>query len=227
MRRIWEIVSLALLLIACAPSQASIQTAIAQTQAALPTATASHTPQPTATPTATPVPSATHTAVPSATLEPGATRPPTLADAILSHAEVDGVLPGWYLDSPLNISGEIFSQGEERQGWLFSGRGAEGSLIVYLIRWANETVARAAARSLFGEERQGGEVLDYPLNFNQFAGMVYSPSKDSVLLVYSSGLVMVYIDMDVPAGRQPGDLGDALAGLGRAQLDKLEQAGFR
>lgn len=67
----------ALLLAACAPSAASVGTAIAQTQAAIPTATivpsATQSPQPTATNTAKP----SSTAAPTNTTQPTNTPPPT------------------------------------------------------------------------------------------------------------------------------------------------------
>jgi hypothetical protein len=81
MKRLWGVL-LALALVACAPSQAQIATAIAQTQVAVPTNT--ETPVPTLTSTAIPsTPTATYTPRPTQTQRPSPTTAPTATETPL------------------------------------------------------------------------------------------------------------------------------------------------
>ena len=108
----------------------------------------------------------------------------------------------------------------------FSDQGP-GDIIVYLIRWANKSYATEAARSFYQNQRRAGQALDIPLTLNNTARMTHSPSENSVILIFSAGTVMAYLDLTLVAGVEPKSLGALAAILGVTQLDKLELAGYK
>jgi hypothetical protein len=73
------IIAILIFITACTPSEGQVQTAIAKTEAAKPTATAkiTETPRPTATETFTPTATVTQTPIPTATKTPTPTMSPT------------------------------------------------------------------------------------------------------------------------------------------------------
>ena len=218
-------------LAACSPSVNSIETAIAQTQAAQPTATppatATYTPEPSATlePTATAVPS--DTPIPTWTPRATWTPRPALASVILTRTELDELLGGFYSRAPIDISREIFSDGEERRGSLFPADTGAADVIVYLVRWNDAGFASAATSVVFGDETAGGDELEIGLTLNNTARMAYVPADDEVLLMFSSGDVMAYITVAMVPSVDTRGAGAFASLIGLTQLNKLEASGYR
>lgn len=125
------LVVLSILLSSCGTSQSAIETAIAQTAAAIPTVTL--TPEPTATliPTATPIPTATE--VPS----------PPLLDSFVSVADF-GTLADFYQDMPMTVKSLInIDYAEQEYCGLFLSKTEIGEITICLYEFKDTPLAKS------------------------------------------------------------------------------------
>lgn len=126
------------ILAACAPSERAIQTALAETQAAMPTATLTpipptDTPSPTNTPTTTQtsVPTETSTPLPTETLEATATPLPPLKDVLVTGEELNALADIW---NTFGLEQQLSNcPGLDCAGKLWSSDAGD-SLIIHLIK---------------------------------------------------------------------------------------------
>lgn len=233
---------LAFILVGCAPSAASVGTAIAQTQAALPTVTqtVTNTPTATLTPTATnsptntptvtatvsPTPSTTATAQPTATSLP--TARPSLQSVALTIDDIGKVLPGFYLLQPLDVSSNLGTTGEERFAEQFFGSRGANSIDVFLIRFSSADRASRATDLLPGQYiTDGAQPLTTTIQIGDHTHFVYQPDRRNVIMFFSSGDISVFMDNEVLPKSTTEAVESFLALLANEQFSKLRAAGYK
>jgi hypothetical protein len=165
------------LLVSCQPSEQAINTAIAKTQAAVPTATSVPTDTPTPLPTETPFP--TMTPLPSPTPRPTATRYPTITPMPEEGSR----------ELPIEIGGELSLTRDNEQDFTITilevKKGDEAWKILYAANFFNDKPPEGQAYLLAKIQisyTKGKEVLE----INQFS---FGSVSNNVILDIPFGIV--------------------------------------
>lgn len=144
MKKITFFLLIAVLLASCGTSQSAIETAIAQTAAAIPTTTL--TPEPTATP------------VPTATVIPS----PPILDSFVTNADF-GTLSKYYEDMPLTVKSLInVDYALQEYCGLYLSKTEIGLIVICLYEFKDTPLAKSVASLQKKEYLKTGEIITIP-----------------------------------------------------------------
>ena len=223
---VWLLV-LALAVAACAPSQTAVDSVIVGTETARPSATATTIDTPTPEPTPTIAP--TDPPAPSVTPLPTSTPLPPLSDVAITFDVIDGLLEGYYRQTPLDLTFQLdFDGAVEQLGWVYRSRLSEGGdITLVLVSYADKQVACSKLANVQANYRSDGygRIVN-PVPINSGDGMFHDVDGGRLLLAYCQGPVLVFVDYDLVVGVEPDDGSTFLGLLGRAQMERLVEAGY-
>lgn len=235
MRKLILLVLAACFLAACTPSEGSVQTAIAQTAAAQPTATETQRPTstttstPTSTPTITPTwtPSPTETPVPTKTRTPTSTPLPALSEVLISAEELNQVTDVWM--SP-GLTQPIDSCVADCVGVIWIERGAgKSNLLVYLYEVINaDQGARLRNNIISGNKDKGFQEYAAPAITTLPSETWFGANgKKEVYIITQFDKIVLIFYLNNPSGFINAEDGIVVAALyTQLQIEKLKKAGY-
>lgn len=220
------------LLVACSPSEAGIQTAIAETAAAQPTSTptATNSPiPPTATPTPTqtlsPTPTQTSTATETATSEATATPRPPLIDVLLTGDELNELADIWNtfgieqdLGNSCNCTGKM---------WLEKGSGT-ANMLIFLFEMGSQEEGEIFVEGVASDQSQDGyDEISVPstVNMPELTWIGVQEERNFYLISLNNNVtVVVIVNNPEPLDVESGAL--LTAYYAQMQISKLEENGY-
>lgn len=215
MKRVFILLFVALIAVACAPSQSAIETAVAQTQAAEPTATS--------LPTATPIPTAT--AAPTATATPEATAAP-LSQLALTYDDIPSALQEYYSKTAVDLKARLnidAAQATLSRAWVPVRAGAGSNIIVSLARLETNAQAIKASALIKQNYMGGGKSSNLPTSKLALPDSIWAVETNDGYLVagWVSGRIVVAIEFQIITGADMASNQAVVALLAQAQEKRL------
>ena len=222
------------LLVACSPSEGAIQTALAETQAAIPTATLTlvpptETPTPTFTPTETPTPTPTETptATETPTQSPTATPLPGLSEVMLTGEEVNQLLNVWM---PVGLKQNLNNCVADCASmiWIERGQG-RSNLLIYLVMVKTAEQGEAFRRNLVSSNIEEGYQEFAPPAVISLPDVTWvgTREKQEMYVVTQFNEIVVVVYLNNPDNFNEASDGAVAAALyAQMQIEKLEKAGY-
>ena len=237
MKRFLLLITIILILAACAPRESVIQTKVAETRAAKPTLEIgptdvpetfkTYTPWPSATPTPTVTPTPTDT--PEPTITPTGTPLPGLDTVVVTFEDIDTQLPNFYNEFPADTGVSISLSGLDYKSFeiTYLARYEKGNLSITLLLFEDEDTSSAVSSALESEHKKSDarKVQIPDIGLPSGAWQFYTVD-DYLTLGFSQGRIVTLFFLKEPLEMVLDDPENFLGATGVVQMERIVEAGY-